>query len=345
MNECASAVIGTPASGPNIWAADIGWDGCTFSTGTLALFYVPKSSAGPTGSATASVELYGSNGGGAAVALLALTPDVPPAMTVAVTPAIVALNVGETAQFTATVTGTTYGDVSWSVSEAAGGGSITPGGLYTAPGVPGTFHVVASSLADPSKTATATVTVNGSVQEIVQVGTVEADDILVALAPTGSAPGWNAVANIGIANVFWRRALGPEDIYAGLPYMSAVAIFRGAARTGNPFEAVSTGAGITAPSITTSTPNTLLLFANAAWAEDMNECASAVIGTPASGPNIWAADIGWDGCTFSTGTLALFYVPKSSAGPTGSATASVELYGSNGGGAAVALLALTPHAL
>src|SRR5262249_55024815 len=39
------------------------------------------------------------------------------------------------------------------------GGSITTAGLYTAPATPGTFHVRATSQADPTKSATATATV------------------------------------------------------------------------------------------------------------------------------------------------------------------------------------------
>ena len=53
-------------------------------------------------------------------------------------------------------------DVTWSVQEGANGGSIDGSGRYTAPGNPGTFHVVATSVADGSKSATATVTVNAA---------------------------------------------------------------------------------------------------------------------------------------------------------------------------------------
>jgi hypothetical protein len=49
--------------------------------------------------------------------------------------------------------------VTWSVQEGASGGAITPAGVYTAPNGVGTYHVVATSVADGTKTATATVTV------------------------------------------------------------------------------------------------------------------------------------------------------------------------------------------
>ena len=62
-------------------------------------------------------------------------------------------------QFTATVTGTTNTSVTWHVEQGDRGGTITADGLYTAPSTPGTYHVVVTSMADRSKSATATVTV------------------------------------------------------------------------------------------------------------------------------------------------------------------------------------------
>jgi hypothetical protein len=45
------------------------------------------------------------------------------------------------------------------VQEGAAGGTITAGGVYTAPSAAGTYHVIGTSAADPSKSATATVVV------------------------------------------------------------------------------------------------------------------------------------------------------------------------------------------
>jgi Tol biopolymer transport system component len=58
--------------------------------------------------------------------------------------------VNQSAQFTANI------PVNWSVTEK-NGGIITSAGLYTAPANLGSFHVVATSVADPSKSATAIV--------------------------------------------------------------------------------------------------------------------------------------------------------------------------------------------
>lgn len=78
---------------------------------------------------------------------------------VLVSPASVSIVVGDIQQFTATVTGSSNVAVIWSVQES-GGGSVNSDGLYTAPGAAGVFHVLATSAADASKSATATVTVS-----------------------------------------------------------------------------------------------------------------------------------------------------------------------------------------
>jgi Galactose oxidase, central domain/Kelch motif len=85
------------------------------------------------------------------------TITVPLAVNVSPNPATVFL--GGTQTFTATVAGSNNQAVTWSVQEGTAGGSIDNQGNYTAPQVPGTFHVVATSLADPTQSAPATVTV------------------------------------------------------------------------------------------------------------------------------------------------------------------------------------------
>lgn len=79
-------------------------------------------------------------------------------VTVAISPTTLTVNQNASAPFTARVTGTTNTAVTWSVQEA-NAGIITPGGVYTAPSTAGTYHVVATSVADPDKSAVAVVTV------------------------------------------------------------------------------------------------------------------------------------------------------------------------------------------
>jgi hypothetical protein len=86
---------------------------------------------------------------------------------VTVSPATQTLNVTQTQPFTATVTGTSNTAVTWSVNDVVGGdstvGTISASGLYTAPATvpnPATVTVKATSQADTSKSASATLTVN-----------------------------------------------------------------------------------------------------------------------------------------------------------------------------------------
>ena len=91
--------------------------------------------------------------------VLQSTPALPSAIAISVSPLTASLAVGNTQQFTASVTGSANTAVAWSAT----GGSVSSTGLYTAPSISGTYMVTATSLADPSKSASATVTVNGSV--------------------------------------------------------------------------------------------------------------------------------------------------------------------------------------
>jgi hypothetical protein len=86
-----------------------------------------------------------------------------PSVAVAVTPTTASAVSGEVLAFTATVTGTSNTAVTWSVEEASCG-SVTSGGAYSAPTVSATTtcHVRATSQADGSKYARATITVTAT---------------------------------------------------------------------------------------------------------------------------------------------------------------------------------------
>lgn len=86
----------------------------------------------------------------------------PAPVTITVDPATIQLTAGATQQFTCTVTGTANRTCTWAVQEGVSGGTVTPAGLYTAPATPGTYRVIATAAADPTRTITATVTVAGA---------------------------------------------------------------------------------------------------------------------------------------------------------------------------------------
>lgn len=97
-------------------------------------------------------------GGGKGSTASAVTPPAPSAG-VTLSPPGASLWTGGTQAFTATVTGNANPAVTWNVVEA-GGGTISAAGLYTAPASAGSFHVKATSVADPSLSAQASLTVS-----------------------------------------------------------------------------------------------------------------------------------------------------------------------------------------
>jgi len=94
-----------------------------------------------------------------------VTVTAAPVVAVTVNPASTQLAAGQGLQLTATVTGTANTAVTWVVQEGAAGGTVTSGGYYFAPASPGLFHVAATSVADPTKSATAVITDSGGLQE------------------------------------------------------------------------------------------------------------------------------------------------------------------------------------
>jgi len=82
----------------------------------------------------------------------------PATVSVSVTPASTVVQTSGTVQFNASVSGSTNTAVTWK----SGLGSISSSGLYTAPVSGGTDTVIATSQADPTKAASATVTIQSS---------------------------------------------------------------------------------------------------------------------------------------------------------------------------------------
>ncbi|HEX9308165.1 MAG TPA: glycosyl hydrolase family 28-related protein, partial [Anaeromyxobacter sp.] len=82
----------------------------------------------------------------------------PPGVAIVVTPAQSQVRPGAGLALAATVSGVADPGVTWSVVEE-GGGTVDVGGVYTAPASTGSFHVVATSVADPTVSGTAEVIV------------------------------------------------------------------------------------------------------------------------------------------------------------------------------------------
>ncbi len=123
------------------------------------------------------------------------TASVTVPITVSVSPSSSTISPGDSQTFSVTVKGTTNTAVTWSAS----GGSITSGGVFTAPNAAGTYTISAKSSADATKIGTATVTV----------------PIVVAIAPgavTINQGGTQAFSAIGTgaqnAAVVWSASAG-----------------------------------------------------------------------------------------------------------------------------------------
>ncbi len=156
-------------------------------TVTAAGLYTAPASAG-TFHVTATSQADATKQGIATITVSAPPPP-PPPVAVAVSPTSGSVDECRTLQLTATVTGTTNTAVTWNVQEGATGGTVAANGLYTAPNGPGTYHAVATSVADPTKSAVATLTVN---EHVLSVAVTPAT---ISVAPGGTAQFTATVTN------------------------------------------------------------------------------------------------------------------------------------------------------
>lgn len=140
-----------------------------------------------------------------ATASVTVHVNAPGVILVHVTPAAPTVATGGQQQFTATVDNTADQVVTWSVIESACG-SITTGGLYTAPGTATSCTVKATSHADATKSGTATVTVTS--------GGNPAKISLVWIGNTGLYP-WGCSAAAGCSGTEASTTPG-NSFYAGI---------------------------------------------------------------------------------------------------------------------------------
>ena len=155
------------------------------------------SAADPTKSATATVALN-------------------PTVTVSLTPSSVSLQPSQNQTFTASVSGTSNTGVTWSLNPALGGlvsGATTA--VYAAPSTAPTTQgvtITAASMADPSKTATAVIT-------LLQAITVSLSPSTVSLAPSGTQAFTATVLGTSNTAVTWSinpsvGAISSAGLYA-----------------------------------------------------------------------------------------------------------------------------------
>lgn len=158
--------------------AGVGCSGAACGTITQGgLYTAPATQPTPSGVSVIAISQADTTRSGSAIA------NITPNVVVSVSPPAVQLITGQKQQFMATVTGSGNTGVSWSISgpgcSGVTCGSISSGGLYTAPSVvpsPPNVTVTATAQADPTKSGTATVTVNAPI--IVTVAPLNAQVIV-----------------------------------------------------------------------------------------------------------------------------------------------------------------------
>lgn len=125
------------------------------SISTTGLYTAPASI--PSGTSATVVATSAADASKSASAVVTLNPTT---ISISVAPSSVALTAGQSRTFTATVTGSPNRAVTWRI-DPPGVGTITTAGRYTAPATVATsttVRAIAASVADPSKTAFATIT-------------------------------------------------------------------------------------------------------------------------------------------------------------------------------------------
>jgi hypothetical protein len=117
-------------------------------------------------SATGQVSVTARMTDGSASNAVAVTVTAPPVVGIGISPTTATVPIRQSRQFTATVTGTPNQSVVWKVNGVTGGnnalGRVSATGVYTAPRKvpsPAAVTVSATSVADPTKSASAAVTV------------------------------------------------------------------------------------------------------------------------------------------------------------------------------------------
>jgi uncharacterized protein YjdB len=249
-----------------------------------------------------------------------ITVAAPSVSSVSVSPAAPSIQTGGTQQFTATVQGTvTNNTVTWKTSA----GTITPAGLLTAPATNATVTVTATSVADTTKSGTATVTVAAPVVNSVSV-TPATGSIL-----TGGTLQFTATVQGNVTNttVTWSASSGT---------ITNAGLFTAAATAGSPTITATSVADATksaSAKVTVSVPTVNSISVTPATATVLTggalQLTATVQGTVTNKTVTWSASSGavsaaglfTAGATAGTATVTATSV----ADPTKSAAATITV--------------------
>jgi hypothetical protein len=134
---------------------------------TAGVYTAPSAVPSPATVTVTAVSVAAATQSGSALVTVTAAPPPPAPVSVSVAPGTTSLQTGVSQDFTATVTNTTNAQVTWQVNGITGGdasvGVISTSGVYSAPSLvpsPATVTVTAVSVADPTRSGTAQVTIS-----------------------------------------------------------------------------------------------------------------------------------------------------------------------------------------
>ncbi|NVJ26116.1 Ig-like domain-containing protein [Myxococcus sp. AM011] len=147
-----------------------------------------------------------------------------PTVIVKVTPEVVTIGQGTSTDLTAEVSGSSITAVQWSVEGGDENGTVSSTGRYTAPNAPGTYTVTATSVADPTKKGSASVTV-----EPVVVG-----EVTVTVSPSSGSTTWDGTVQLtaevtGTNNLAVQWSVEGGDANG---FVSSTGVYRAPKKTG-----------------------------------------------------------------------------------------------------------------
>jgi hypothetical protein len=253
-------VFGAKVVGNGVSSNAVTWRVQESGGGTIDAngFYTAPSATGTFHVRATSVAAPTSSG------LATVTVSSPSGISVTISPATRTTTVNAGIQFESSVTGSGDTAVTWSVEEA-GGGTITSQGAYTAPANPGTFHVRATSLADPTAYGRATVTVTSvAVTVTAQPNTTDGLTNL-ACAASGAGPytyAWHGYRDDGDTAGLSFSSLTAVDPTATLNTTGTVGsnfyifcvVSYGGSPAGSGYAMVTLTTGGTIPAVTVNPP-------------------------------------------------------------------------------------------
>ncbi len=234
-----------------------------------------------------------------------------------VTPASALIAPGGTQQFTATISGFTNTAVTWSVDTVAGGnattGTITSGGLYTAPATAGSHTVTATSVSDTSLTSSATVT----------VAQMSVSPATAYVAPAGTQQFTATVPGTANPTVTWAvdQVSGGN---ASVGTITAAGLYTAPAQVGS-HTITATSASGAAASATVSVVTLAISPATATMATSATQQFTATVQGATNPPLTWSVDsIAGGNATVGTITSTGLYTSPSQ---TGNHTISAAITG------------------